>query len=245
MTRCWRRRLATERVGPRPSGARCVRNVERSCPFGTYKEAGTQKQRRGVTMGYDEAVKRWIASTSGLRLECIRDVTLDVEHAADSRTLDPHMRLRDRRPPDQRHTAPVPRDFLRLGTVVNEVLAQACWRRPGNLGIDARDMVAIAEPDLASLVEAQPSTGGFGSYPLRATSTNVQCAAHHTCAYRRTPPEPTRRPPMTCCERSRAAASIVPGEPGHRPLTDHALVAAYDSRRVRSTSDTLHEPRAV
>ena len=77
-------------------------------------------------MAYDEAVKRWIASTSGLRLECIRDVTLDVEHAADSRTLDPHMQLEiDVHLTDGTQHL-FTRDVRDFGQIVNEVLAQAC-----------------------------------------------------------------------------------------------------------------------
>ena len=76
-------------------------------------------------MAYDDAVKRWIASTSGLPLERIRDVTLDVEQAADSRTLDPHMQLEiDVHMIDGTQHL-FTRGVREFGQIVNEVLAQA------------------------------------------------------------------------------------------------------------------------
>jgi hypothetical protein len=76
-------------------------------------------------MTYDDAVKRWIASTSGLPLERIREVSFDVEPAAGSQTLDPRMQLEI----DVHMTDGTQHLFTRgvrdFGQIVNEVLAQA------------------------------------------------------------------------------------------------------------------------
>jgi hypothetical protein len=76
-------------------------------------------------MTYDDAVKRWIASTSGLPFERIREVNFEVEPTADSRTLDPHMQLEI----DVHMTDGTQHLFTRgvrdFGKIVNEVLDQA------------------------------------------------------------------------------------------------------------------------
>jgi hypothetical protein len=75
-------------------------------------------------MTYDDAVKRWVATTYHLPLPEVEQVTFDVQDAVDPATLNPLLLEIDVHMTD--HTQHLfvrkGRDF---GTIVQEVLAQA------------------------------------------------------------------------------------------------------------------------
>ena len=75
-------------------------------------------------MTYDEAVKRWVATTYHLPLPQVDEVTFDVQYAPDPATLNPVVLEIDVHMTDRTQHLFI-RKGREFGTIVQEVLAQA------------------------------------------------------------------------------------------------------------------------